>query len=202
MSRERPVDAPAAYCHVRSIVNIKKNIRLPLGYVMGIVFLFRANPTFRSILTGSFFVIIGEAIRFISAGTLKKYKGVVSRNGIYSYTRNPLYIGSFLLGVGFCIIGQDILSFMLFLVLFIPVYRRVIRREEAFLFKQYGDEYLDYCQSVPRIMPRKTPDIGYIVKEASKAKSFNNKEGKTLLGIMAVLTMLIVKLITTGVVQG
>lgn len=108
---------------------------------MGFLFLYRAHPTLNSVIAGTLFIAIGECIRLVGAGTLRKYKGVVSQNGIYAYTRNPLYIGSFLLGIGACIIGRDPLFALLFPLLFIPVYYHVIKREEAFLFKQYGSEY-------------------------------------------------------------
>jgi protein-S-isoprenylcysteine O-methyltransferase Ste14 len=174
-------------------MGFKKNIRLSLGYILGILFLFRAKPSPLSLAWGAVFVALGETVRFVSAGTLKKYKGVVSQNGIYAFTRNPLYIGSFILGTGFCIIGRDPVFFALFLLLFIPVYHRVIRREERYLSSQYGDEYLRYCRRVPRLIPR-TIDIPSIFRESSAAKSFNNKEGKTLLGIAAVLAVMVAKL--------
>lgn len=174
-------------------MKIKKNIRLVLGYIFGILFLFRAKPSLASIAWGVIIVAMGEVIRFISAGTLKKYKGVVSRNGIYAFTRNPLYIGSFIMGTGFCIMGRDPIFFTLFLLLFIPVYHRVIKREEAYLSNQYGEEYLQYCESVPRLIPRKLIDMRYILRESTAAKSFNNKEGKTLLGIAAVLVIMVAK---------
>ncbi|MCE5249394.1 isoprenylcysteine carboxylmethyltransferase family protein [bacterium] len=173
---------------------MKKNIRRPIGYIMAIIYLFRAHPTATSFCIGTVVVLFGETIRFVSAGTLKKYKGVVSRNGIYAFSRNPLYIGSFLLGAGFCIIGRDVLFSVLFVLVFIPVYRSVIKREEAFLLSNYGDVYLDYFRTVPRIFPKRI-DFRLILREMSSAKSFNNKEGKTLVGIVSVLVFLIVKTI-------
>jgi protein-S-isoprenylcysteine O-methyltransferase Ste14 len=174
-------------------MGIKKSIRLLLGYILGVLFLFLAKPSLASMAGGAVFVALGETLRFVSAGTLRKYKGVVSRNGIYAFTRNPLYIGSFIMGTGFCIIGRDPAFFILFLFLFIPVYHRVIKREEAYLSRQYGEEYHRYCTSVPRLIPR-TFDIRYIFRESSAAKSFNNKEGKTLLGIAAVFAVMVMKL--------
>jgi hypothetical protein len=163
---------------------------------MGIIFLFRAEPSFDSFCLGTVILLFGESIRFVSAGTLKKYKGVVSKNGIYSFTRNPLYIGSFFIGTGTCIIGRDPLFAVLFVTLFLGVYFTVIKREEEFLIKQYGEEYESYLRTVPRIFPRRI-DIPYIIAETDISKSLNNREGKTLVGIFFILSVMVVKLIVT-----
>jgi protein-S-isoprenylcysteine O-methyltransferase Ste14 len=177
-------------------MNFKKNFRIPLGFFMGIIFLFRAEPSLNSFFLGTVILLLGESIRFVSAGTLKKYKGVVSKNGIYSFTRNPLYIGSFFIGTGSCIIGRDPIFAVLFVTLFLGVYFKVIKREEEFLLKHYGEEYETYRKTVPMIFPRRI-DIPYIIAETDISKSFNNREGKTIVGIVLILLAMIVKLIIT-----
>lgn len=174
-------------------MNFKKNFRIPLGFLMGIIFLFRAEPSLNSFFIGTAVLIFGESVRFVSAGTLKKYKGIVSKNGIYSFTRNPLYIGSFFIGTGACIIGRDPLFTVLFVTLFLGVYFKVIKREEEFLLKQYGEEYESYRRTVPKIFPRRI-DLSYIIAETDISKSFNNREGKTLVGIILILCVMVVKL--------
>lgn len=175
-------------------MKLKRSIRMPLGFLAGILFIWRADPTLLSFCTGVAVIFFGEMIRFVSAGTLKKHKGVISQNGIYAYTRNPLYIGSFLLGTGACIMSRDILFSVLFFVLYILIYNRLIESEEKFLLKKNGEEYRQYLEKVPRIFPGDL-NITYIFSETSAAGAFNNREWKTLLGIAFLLVVITAKMI-------
>jgi protein-S-isoprenylcysteine O-methyltransferase Ste14 len=169
----------------------KKSWRIPLGFLAAAWFIWKAHPTPASIIAGGIVMLFGELIRFISAGTLKKYREV-ARTGIYAYTRNPLYIGSFFLGAGACVMGRDILFSILYVVAFITVYSRVIAREEKFLISRYGAEYEQYLAEVPRIIPR-TIQLAPLFHQTSAAHAFNNKEGKTLLGVAGIIAVMIVK---------
>ena len=165
---------------------------MPIGFLAGFLFIWRAEPTVASYIAGLIIMILGETIRFVSSGTLKKFEGV-TRNGMYRYTRNPLYIGSFILGTGACVIGQDILFSAIFFVFFILLYGRVILREEKYLVGRYGEDYVRYLAEVPRLIPRSL-DLKYIFENTSPSLAIKNKEGKTLLGIAAVLIIMLVKM--------
>lgn len=171
----------------------KKSFRIPIGFLAGFLLIWRAEPTQMSYLIGTMIIILGESIRFISSGTLKKFEGV-TRNGMYAYTRNPLYIGSFLLGSGACVIGMDPFFSAFFVVFYIILYGRVILREEKYLVGRYGEDYVLYLKEVPRLFPRKI-DLPYILSSTSPARAIKNKEGKTLLGITAILLIMLAKLI-------
>jgi protein-S-isoprenylcysteine O-methyltransferase Ste14 len=72
--------------------------------------------------------------------------------GPYRYLRNPLYLGSWLLGLATAILMSPsgaaffLLAFSVF-VLFL------ISAEERFLTAQLGDVYQEYCRRVPRLWP-------------------------------------------------
>ena len=113
---------------------------------------------------GGFLLIFGEMFRLAgvaAAGTTTRRR---SRNvqrlvtyGIFSYTRNPLYIGNFLVWIGFCVIS-GVLWFLPFAVLiFAAEYSFIVRYEEGVLESIFGRQYLDYKNSVPRWLPKK-PD--------------------------------------------
>ena len=175
-------------------MKFRKSLRMPIGFLAGILFLWRAEPSPVTYLIGTIFIFLGETIRFISSGTLKKYNMEITQNGIYAYTRNPLYIGSFLLGTGACIMSKDLLFSAVFFSFFILLYSRVILREERYLIGRYGEEYLRYRDEVPRILPRKI-NLKFIFRETSPALSFKNREGKTILGIILVLIIMIAKMV-------
>ena len=178
---------------IKSVLKLRKSLRVPIGFLAGILFIWRAVPSPVSFTIGTLLIICGELIRFVSSGTLRKYEGV-TRNGIYAYTRNPLYIGSFLLGSGACIMSNDLLFSAVFFSFFILLYGRVVIREEKYLIDRYGGDYLRYIDEVPRIFPRKL-NLKFIFRETSPALAFKNQEGKTLLGIVLVLIIVITKMV-------
>ena len=70
--------------------------------------------------------------------------------GPYRFTRNPIYVGM-LAGQTGLAIGFDSLWLLLTLVLFFAVLHvGVVRREEAFLARKFGDAYLEYQRQVRR----------------------------------------------------
>jgi protein-S-isoprenylcysteine O-methyltransferase Ste14 len=73
--------------------------------------------------------------------------------GPYRYVRNPLYLGSWLLAIGVCILMPPsgaaffLPAFSIYSLLLIGV-------EERFLTERQGDLYLQYRRRVPRLLPR------------------------------------------------
>ena len=74
-------------------------------------------------------------------------------SAIYQVIRNPLYVSSLLLFGGYAVFfgGYWAVGYVLFHWL---RYQRVIRLEETCLREQWGIEFEDYCQKVPRWWPR------------------------------------------------
>ncbi len=171
---------------------MKKNTwRIQLGFLAGVVFIFRADPSPASLLFGAAVMCLGECIRFISAGTLIKFEGV-TRDGIYSHVRNPLYLGSLLIGLGACVMGRDILFAAVFAVAYPLVYRRIVLREEAHLVKRYGGDYERYLSEVPRFIPRRL-DPGRVISASAPFLAIKNREYKTVMGIAALWAVMLFK---------
>ena len=78
----------------------------------------------------------------------EKAEGLVT-DGLFAWTRNPIYVALDLLAFSaFLIVGRLVL---LVLVLVIAAsFHRQIRKEERFLVQTYGDAYRDYCSRVGR----------------------------------------------------
>ena len=174
-------------------MKIRKSYRIPLGFLVGAFYIWSAEPSIKSFITGLAVMVFGEFIRFLSAGTLIKFEGV-TRNGIYAYTRNPLYLGSFFIGIGACIIGRNLIFFLLFIVLFPLVYSRVILREELYLKGRYGEDYQCYIQDVPRIFPRRF-NLREVLNETAPFLAVKNREYFTVLGIIAIGFIIAAKMI-------
>ncbi len=77
-------------------------------------------------------------------------------HGPYRLVRNPMYIGgvSMLLGLGFYLTSISMILYAV--VVFLLIHTFVVFAEEPGLRKRFGKEYEDYCQAVPRWIPRFT----------------------------------------------
>lgn len=112
-----------------------------------------SKPTSNGLLIGVCLVIIGESIRLLSAGYIIKNE-LLTTSGPYAYTRNPLYFGSFLIGLGICFLsGLPKIVLPIYLFLFALIYIPTIKSEEVFLIKKFGNEYLIYKNSVSVFLP-------------------------------------------------
>ncbi len=82
----------------------------------------------------------------------------VMASGPYRFTRNPLYVGTWLFSIGISILmpPSGAVFFLLATFLF---YYRLILGEEDHLTRQQGAAYLEYKQRVPRIVPSLRPRL-------------------------------------------
>jgi len=72
------------------------------------------------------------------------------KTGIFAYTRNPIYISFVLFHFSMFLVFGNVVYFLSSLGLFIWINNVVIKKEESFLFKRFGDEYMRYCNAVKR----------------------------------------------------
>jgi len=135
---------------------ILQRIRVPLGFAMSILLLILARPTPISIMIGSGIVIIGILIRGWAAGHIHKYERLAV-TGPYSFTRNPLYFGSFLLAAGFAIASGVWWIALIVGIAYLAIYFPVMRVEEEDLSKRFGPDFDEFQANVPLFIPRLTP---------------------------------------------
>jgi protein-S-isoprenylcysteine O-methyltransferase Ste14 len=130
--------------------------RVPLGFLCGALFIWFARPNPLTLGIGGSVALIGLALRAWSAGHIRKNTALAT-SGPYAHTRNPLYLGSFLLGVGFTIASGQPLLAIPFAALFLGIYYPVMRVEAADLAQLFGEDYHIYARSVPLFLPRLFP---------------------------------------------
>lgn len=107
-------------------------------------------------MAGAGVAVLGLSIRAWAAGHIRK-NSQLATSGPYAYTRNPLYFGSFLLGLGFTIAAGKWLLALLFAALFLGIYFPVMRVEASTMEELFGEAYDKYKGSVPLFIPRLTP---------------------------------------------
>lgn len=110
---------------------------------------------------GSFLLILGLVIGFISSAQLKTSWriGVVEgqrtdliQEGLYAYSRNPYFLSYFIIFSGLFLIAPSM--FLIVLIVFAAIiFHQLVLREEAYLESVQGRGYLDYCGKVNRYLP-------------------------------------------------
>jgi protein-S-isoprenylcysteine O-methyltransferase Ste14 len=137
---------------VPSWSKIARRIRVPLGFVFAAAYIWLARPTPPSIVIGSSVAFAGLCIRALASGHVEKNE-VLATSGPYAHTRNPLYLGSIILAIGFLIAARSWWLPLIAAIMLVFIYVPVIRSEEAFLRTRFP-EFGDYAAQVPRLFPR------------------------------------------------
>jgi len=171
---------------------IARRIRVPLGFVLAAFYLSRARPTWASLLIGTAIASLGILIRAVASGHVEKNR-VLTTSGPYAYVRNPLYFGSIVIGIGFAMAARDVWVAIAIIMLFVVIYLPVIRSEEAFLRSQFP-HYEEYARRVPSLLPH-TLLFRQIMSGFSRKLYFNHREYNSLLGAVAILAALVVKIL-------
>ncbi|MFY9741280.1 MAG: isoprenylcysteine carboxylmethyltransferase family protein [Candidatus Sulfotelmatobacter sp.] len=175
---------------------IARRIRVPLGFVLAVFYFWLARPTWSSLLLGLIGIVPGLVIRALASGHVRKNEALAT-SGPYAYTRNPLYLGSSLMGTGFGIAARSWWIGLALAVMFFAIYVPVIRDEEAFLREKFP-EFEEYASRVPRMLPRLTPhsDEKYSGQAGFSWDLYlKHREYNALLGAVAILAGLAVKMI-------
>ena len=166
--------------------------RVPLGFTLAAAYLVFSQPTRSGLFGGGSLALLGVAVRGWAAGFLEKNQSLAT-GGPYRYTRNPLYLGSALTGIGLATAGGSVVMLLAFAGLFLLVYGPVMRREEHLLRQKFGAVYDGYAASVPRLVPGRAagPAGG---ERFDWARYRRNHEYEAALGFAAALVFLVMKM--------
>ena len=171
---------------------IARRVRVPLGFAFTVVYFWLAQPTVKSILIGSALIILGLVIRALASGQLQKNEQLATA-GPYAYTRNPLYLGSLILAVGFALAARRWWIGAGIALLFFAIYLPVMRDEEVFLRDRFP-QFADYAREVPRLLPRLTA-FGDRSGRFSRDLYWKHREYNAALGSTAMMAVLVAKLL-------
>jgi len=170
---------------------IARRIRVPMSFAFAIAYVWLAHPTRTSILAGGLLLLPGLLLRGLASGHVQKDRQLTT-SGPYAYTRNPLYLGSLILAAGFVVAARSWWIPAILLMMFVVIYVPVIAGEERYL-RQTFPEYDDYARHVPRFGMRLTR-YGNQRGEFSSERYWKHREYNAVVGCIAVLTVLVVKL--------
>ncbi len=178
--------------------HVARRIRVPLGFVFALLYFWLAHPTWISIALGAVLILPGLLIRALASGHVRKNEALAT-SGPYAHTRNPLYLGSLLIGVGFAVAARSWWIGGLLLVMFFAIYLPVIRGEERYLREKFP-EFDEYARKVPRMLPRITParSVSDDPGGFSMELYLKHREWNALLGAVAITIVLVAKLMFLG----
>ena len=169
-------------------------IRVPCGFLLVAVYAFFAQPSPSLLALGAAVALAGIALRAYAAGHLEKNLRLAT-SGPFAYTRNPLYLGSALVALGFALAGGVWWLGLLLGLFLVVLYLPVVSEEEAHLAKLFP-EFREYAAAVPQFWPRWPVRL-----EGSASGGFRwalyskNQEYNALLGYLLGIALLLWKLL-------
>jgi protein-S-isoprenylcysteine O-methyltransferase Ste14 len=170
-----------------------QRFRVPLGFLISAAFIFFARPTPLSLAAGGATALVGLFIRAWAAGHIHKYEKLAV-SGPYSFTRNPLYLGSFFLAIGFTVAAGVWWLAIIAGGLFLGIYLPVMRVEEQDLRERFSGEFDDFARNVPLFLPRLTP-----WKKTRASFDFQlylkHREYQAAIGLVAGIVLLALKMV-------
>ena len=171
---------------------------------IALLIIYLSNLSVLYFVYGVILVLIGESIRINAvshAGGITRTMNVgapsLCTSGLYSMTRNPLYLGNMIIYLGIVLIAGGEHVFIMGGIVFLYFtfqYMMIISLEEETLKKLFGDEYISYMQNVPRLFPKFTPWTGALnVHKPSSLYKTLKTEKRTLQNIILIVSVLVIK---------
>jgi protein-S-isoprenylcysteine O-methyltransferase Ste14 len=185
-------------------LGLMQRIRVPLGFLLAPLLLIIAHPNRASMALGASVAVVGLALRAWASGHLRK-NDELTISGPYAHTRNPLYLGTLVLGIGISICSAVLWFVALFAIAYLLVYFPVMIAEARTMRALFPDEYHRYSSRVPIFLPwalggaggREGPVPGSGNKASPRGFDsslyLKHREYRAAAGTLAVLLLLLIK---------
>jgi protein-S-isoprenylcysteine O-methyltransferase Ste14 len=177
-----------------SWARIAARMRVPLGFLFAAAYLWFARPRWSWMAAGGVLVVAGLGVRAAAAGYIRKNRELTT-GGPYAHTRNPLYLGSILVAVGFTVAARNAWIALAAAAMFLAIYLPVIRAEELYLRSAFSG-YEEYARAVPRFLPRRTAYRAGLDSQGAYSRELylRHREYNALLGSALMMAALIAKM--------
>ncbi len=174
---------------MRRPVELVVKYRAMVGVLCLIAVLILARPNARSVFVGFLLIVIGVFFRGWASGYIDKNRELATE-GPYALTRNPLYFGNFILGMGIAIASNHRIGYVIFLAFFLTFFTFLILLERKRMKAKFGPVYEEWAKTSGLFFPRIRPirkfnfNIAYYMK---------NREYRVLYFSLFVIAVLIAK---------
>lgn len=143
---------------------------------------------------GAAVALFGQAIQTWSGAHIRKDQRLTV-SGPYCYVRNPMYMGRFLLILGFVLMASNVYVTVAYVVLFAIYAQTRVLREEPRLKELFVADYERYCAEVRRWLPRLKRYSGSEPRKSSWACVRQNHEDIHTLALVVILAALYLKIL-------
>jgi protein-S-isoprenylcysteine O-methyltransferase Ste14 len=151
---------------------------------------------------------LGLIIRIITVGyaprgtsgrnTKSQVAETLNTTGMYSISRNPLYLGNFIIVLGITLFIQVWWLALLVWFGFWFYYERIIFTEEEFLRNKFKNQFMEWAKKTPIVIPRfknwQKPELGFSFKTVCR------REFSTFFSIAVTFFML--EILTNFIIHG
>jgi len=117
--------------------------RVTLGFIVGVVCFWLAQPSWRTVVVGGLIAIPGEMLRLWAAGHIEKGREI-TRSGPYRFVRHPLYLGSSIMAIGFAVAAGSGIVVALVAGYMGLTLLAAMQTEERALDQKFNGEYSAY----------------------------------------------------------
>lgn len=155
--------------------------RVRVAWMALLLVLVLSKPTLRSLLAGILLALLALGIRTWASGHLNKEKELAI-SGPYRYTRNPLYLGNFILGLSFVVGSWSLWVLAVFSAYFLLFYPPVIKKERLRMKELFPKKYEEYKEKVPPFFPSLKHQPSSQLEKFSWKLYKRNKEYRALAG--------------------
>lgn len=143
---------------------------------------------------GIAFILLGQILRASSRGYKSENSGSghsLIQSGPYVLVRNPMYLGILFIGLGIVLVLFNWWIVVIFLCIFIWRYLFLIFKEEKKLSAMFPQDYEDYQQKVPRLLPSPAVVLQKDIAEYLPLKlSWLKKEIGSILAVLLLVLFL------------
>jgi len=163
-------------------------LRFLVLYPFGVWAVVSRHSTDESIMKSIWFILLGLGMRtWANCYAIKMER--LTTCGPYAYVRHPLYLGSFLIMIGFLVmLNIPWIGVLLFVLIVIGViYKTTIKNEEKMLLDKFGFEYIEYKKAVPAFLPKVLPFKGSQKWAPSISRYFKSQEYKLVIWMIVLM---------------
>ena len=133
-------------------IRFNEILRQAIGLLLVAVCAYFARPDTGTVSIGLALAVLGQVFRIYAAGYIFKNKQLAS-TGPYALVRHPLYLGNFIILIGFTIASANLYVAAGVVVFFLVWYPAAIAYEDSKLENIFGEQWREWSKNIRAIIP-------------------------------------------------
>ena len=133
-------------------IRFNEILRQAVGLLLVAVCAYFAKPDIGTVAIGLAMALVGQVFRIYAAGFIFKNKQLAS-TGPYALVRHPLYLGNFLILIGFTLAAANLYVAIGVIVFFLIWYPAAIAYEDSKLENIFEEEWREWSKNIRAIIP-------------------------------------------------